>query len=218
MKHLIFRRKKVVHCYTLQLVTSRQANIQSPKILLVPPKYKIIFGIFSILLQQYWTFFIALHLVIALPTLCQHKLLLLTPLLLFNIVFFRLDHGFISVLLPMQLSLIQLLRYQQLSFLYTLYLYHNSWKSDNFRKSNQEKKLRTDTKNKAKKIKRYSFTWNNSEISNIVIENSQYLKNLIITQHHTYFVFGGTNNIFADCICFSLYLIGKRKKHATNIR
>ena len=63
-------------------------------------------------------FSITPHLVIALPTLRQQKLSLLITLLQFLYEFFRLVHGFFSVLLPIQLLLIQLLRQQQLSLFY----------------------------------------------------------------------------------------------------
>ena len=47
------------------------------------------------------------------------------------------------------------------------YHYHDSWKSDNFRMSNQEKKQRTDTINEAKNIKSDTFKRSNREKSNI---------------------------------------------------
>ena len=47
--------------------------------------------------------------------------------------------------------------------------YCNSWKSDNFRGSNQERKLRTNTINEAKKIESNNFTRGNRERSNIAI-------------------------------------------------
>ena len=50
------------------------------------------------------------------------------------------------------------------------YCYCNSWKSDNFRESNQEKKQISDTINEAKKIKSDKFTRSNREKSNIAIE------------------------------------------------
>ena len=64
------------------------------KILLVPPKCEIIFGIFSI----------ASHLVIALPTLRLKKLLLLTSLYfaLFLCGFCTLVHGLFFSLLPLR--------------------------------------------------------------------------------------------------------------------
>ena len=48
------------------------------------------------------------------------KLSLLIPLLHFLYKFYRFVHGFFSVLLPIQLSLFQLLRQQQLSLFYAL--------------------------------------------------------------------------------------------------
>ena len=48
--------------------------------------------------------------------------------------------------------------------------YCDSWKSDNFRESNQEKKQIIDTINEAKKIKSDKFTRSNREKSNIAIE------------------------------------------------
>ena len=66
--------------------------------------YPLKMVIFPILRQQYWTFSIAPHLVIALPTLRQQKLSLLISLLQFLYEFCRLVHGFFSVLLPIQLS------------------------------------------------------------------------------------------------------------------
>ena len=65
-------------------------------------------------------FSIAPHLIIALPTLRSQKLSLLISLLQFMYYFCRLVHAFFSILLPIQLSLFQLLRQQQLSFFYTL--------------------------------------------------------------------------------------------------
>ena len=44
------------------------------------------------------------------------------------------------------------------------YCYRDSWNSDNFSESNQEKKQRTDTINKAKKIKSVMFTRDNIAI------------------------------------------------------
>ena len=92
-------------------------------------------------------FSIAPHLVIALQTLRQQKLSLLIPLLQFLYKFCRLVHGFFSVLLPIQLSLFQLLRQQQLSLFYALKAIAKSksthiaiaFKSDSFTGSNREK-------------------------------------------------------------------------------
>ena len=68
-------------------------------------------------------------------------------------------------------------------------------KSDNFRDSNQEKKQRTDTINKAKKSN--DFTRGNREKSNIKIAilKIDWLDGTIIISY-----FGGTKYIFADCI------------------
>ena len=51
--------------------------------------------------------------------------------------------------------------------------YRKSLKSDNFRKSNQEKKQRTDTVSEAKKIKSYNFI---VELDKNQIMLSQYWK------------------------------------------
>ena len=47
--------------------------------------------------------------------------------------------------------------------------YRDSWKGGNFKESNQEKKQRADTKNKAKRIKSDHFTGNYLEKTNIAI-------------------------------------------------
>ena len=59
-----------------------------------------------------------------------------------------------------------------------------------------KKKRRTDTKKDAKRIKSNNFTRSNIEKSNIAIA---ILEKLMIGWHHNYFVFGGSNDIFADC-------------------
>ena len=66
------------------------------------------------------------------------------------------------------------------------YRYCDSWKCDNFRDSNQEKKQRTDTINEVMKIKSDNFTISNTEKSNIAIV---ILEQLIIEWHHNYFIY-----------------------------
>ena len=68
----------------------------------------------------YLNFSIAPHLVIALPTLRQKLSLLINLFASILYQFCRLVHGFFSVLLPIYLSLFQLLRQQQLSLFYAL--------------------------------------------------------------------------------------------------
>ena len=100
--------------------------VQSAKILLLPPKCEIIFVtlqkkyFFQYCDINFGLFSVIHHLVITLPTLRQQKLSLLISLLLFLYEFCRLVRGFFSVLLPIQLSLFQLLRQQQLSLFYAL--------------------------------------------------------------------------------------------------
>ena len=96
-------------------------------------------------------------LVIALPTLRQQKLLLLTFLNYFCIGFFTLVHGFFSVFLPVKLSLFQLLRHgsnsynffslrgdsESLPLLLTIAFKSKeeiNYQSDNYGKSNRERK------------------------------------------------------------------------------
>ena len=66
-----------------------------------------------------------------------------------------------------------------------------------------KKKQKTDTKKDRKRIKNDNFTRSNSEKSNIAIA---ILEKLMIGWQHNYFVFGGSNNIFADCISIMLKL------------
>ena len=58
-----------------------------------------------------------------------------------------------------------------------------------------EKKQRNDTKKDAKRIKIDNFKRSNREKSNIAIA---ILQIWIIGWHHSYFVFGGSNNISTD--------------------
>ena len=50
------------------------------------------------------------------------------------------------------------------------YCYHESWKSDNLKDGNQEKKYRTDTVKEAEKIKSDKFMGSGKENSNNVVK------------------------------------------------
>ena len=80
-------------------------------------KLKGAYWISSILRQQYWTFLSCSPFSYRSSNFAIAKLSLLIPFLQFLYKFFRLVHGFFSVLLPIQLSLFQLQREQQLSLL-----------------------------------------------------------------------------------------------------
>ena len=114
----------------------------------------------------YHQIFVAL---IALPTLRQQKLSLLISLL-----FCRLGYGFFSVLLPIQLSLFQLLRQQYLS------------RAISLERKQSKKKHRTDTKKDSKRIKSDNYARSDREKSNIAIA---ILTKLRIGWQHNYFVF-----------------------------
>ena len=103
--------------------------------------------IFPILRQQYWTFLYCFLFSYRSSNFAIAKVVALQFLLQFLYKFCILAHGFFSVLLPIYLSLLQLLRQQQLSLfsiltaIFSLLLlrarksdnYRESWKNDNFR-------------------------------------------------------------------------------------
>ena len=143
--------------------------------------------------SKIFLFSIASHIVVAIPTWRYQKFPLLISLLIFLYKYFTFVHSFFfSGLLPIWLSLFQLL-----SLFIPL-----GWKSDNFNESNQEKKQRTDAKNEATKIKSDKFTRSYREKSNIaiaILHNEQLDSTIIIL------LFGGTSNIFVECRLFSTF-------------
>ena len=109
-------------------------------------------------------FSIALHLVIALPTLQEQKLLLLISLLKFCMSFVDWFMASFLYCFPCSCCSVTLLKAPAKSngnlFDITFklrksdnYCYCDSWKSDYFRKRDIKKKQRTDTKKDAKRIK-----------------------------------------------------------------
>ena len=78
-----------------------------------------------------------------------------------------------------------------------------------------KKEERTDTKKDEKRIKSDNFTRSNREKSNIAIA---ILEKWMIGWHHNYFVFDGSNNIFANCIQGGRFKsVGKEKRHLVQL-
>ena len=150
------------------------------KILLVPPKCELNFGI----LLKHWFFQLSNSKSCCSLSLC---------LQIYTYKFCRLVHGFFSVLLFnycnsniwCSFRLLKVLakskgyllaiaskieKEQQLLLLHILH--------DNFRENNHKKKQRTDNINEAKKIKSNNFTRGNRE-------------KCLIVWHHNYFIFWG---------------------------
>ena len=157
------------------------------------------------MLPQYVIFTFFFYLVIALPTLRKQNLLHL-------ISFYRFyTKTFFSVLLNFKLLLFQLSTITYHSFLMFKAIgkritenfsprrvrksCRNSWKSDIYKESNQEKKQRTNTKNTVKKIDGANFTRSNREKPLLTL---QYWKiNKLIASF--FFTFLSNNIIFAVC-------------------
>ena len=142
-------------------------NIESVKILLLPPKCEIIFvtfykkQFFQYCYRNIGLFSIAPHLVIALPTLRQQKLSLLISLLQILYKFCRF---------------FQLLRQQYLSLLNTLAKTNDKLiviaivgRAIPLERKPTKKKQRTDTKKDEKRIMSDNNTWSNREKSNIAL-------------------------------------------------